>query len=104
MQAIDVPSLGRRAAGTEEAGAAAPARPGPRVRVDGKGFARGGRRLRVQGVTYGPFAPGGDGEPFPAPEQARADFAAMRAAEVNAVRAYHVPPEWLLRLADEDGV
>ena len=40
-----------------------------RVRVDGKFFARGGQRLRVQGVTYGPFAPDADGEPFPAPER-----------------------------------
>ena len=35
----------------------APTFPGP-VRVDGKQLARGGRRLRVQGVTYGPFPPG----------------------------------------------
>jgi GT2 family glycosyltransferase len=77
---------------------------GKRVRVDGKRFARGGERFRVQGITYGPFAPNGKGEPFPEPERTRADFAAMRAAGVNAVRTYHLPPEWFLALAGEEGL
>jgi GT2 family glycosyltransferase len=72
-----------------------------RIGVDGKFFARGGQRVRVQGVTYGPFAPGTDGQPFPEPARVIAHFAAMRAAAVNAIRTYHVPPEWLLQLADE---
>jgi GT2 family glycosyltransferase len=75
-----------------------------RLRVDGKYFARGGRRVRVQGVTYGPFAPNDNGEPFPAPDRIRDDFARMRALGVNAVRTYHVPPEWFLDLADDGGV
>ena len=33
----------------------------------------------------------------------RDDFALMRAAGINAIRTYHVPPEWLLDLADEHG-
>src|SRR5262249_52034650 len=69
-----------------------------------KFFARDGRRLRIQGVTYGPFAPGADGQPFPGPGQARADLAAMRDAGVNAFRTYHLPPGWLLDLADEEGL
>jgi O-antigen biosynthesis protein len=80
------------------------AEPTDRVRVEGKLFARGGRRLRVRGVTYGPFAPDARGEPFPAPGQVRADFAGMRDAGINAVRTYHVPPEWFLSLADEEGL
>jgi GT2 family glycosyltransferase len=75
-----------------------------RVRVDGKLLTRGGKRLRVQGVTYGPFAPNGAGEPFPDAGQVRDDFARMRAAGVNAVRTYHLPPEWFLSLADQEGV
>src|SRR5262245_34672552 len=85
--------------GTPPAPPQAPAR--HRARVDGKFFARGGRRLRVQGVTYGPFAPAADGEPFPPPARAAEDFALMAAAGINAIRTYHPPPEWLLRLADE---
>src|SRR5262245_51393063 len=63
-----------------------------RVRVDGKFLARGRRRLRVQGVTYGPFAPGADGEPFPALATVDEDFACMQVAGINALRTYHVPP------------
>jgi beta-galactosidase/beta-glucuronidase len=58
----------------------------------------------VQGVTYGPFAPDSDGLPFPAKEQVDEDFRGMLAARVNAIRTYHIPPAWLLRLADERGM
>jgi GT2 family glycosyltransferase len=75
--------------------------PRARASVDGKFLARGGRRLRVRGVTYGPFAPGAGGEPFPPPDRVVEDFARMRAVGINAVRTYHLPPEWFLRLADE---
>ncbi|HXG08646.1 MAG TPA: glycosyltransferase [Gemmataceae bacterium] len=75
-----------------------------RVQVDGKFFSRGGRRLRIRGVTYGPFAPSERGEPFPAPDRVRADLGRMRAIGINAIRTYHVPPEWLLALADEEGM
>ena len=74
---------------------------GPRPVLDGKFFRRDGQRMRVQGVTYGPFAPDADGEPFPSAQRADDDFAAMREAGVNAIRTYHVPPSWLLDLADE---
>jgi GT2 family glycosyltransferase len=75
-----------------------------RVRTDGKLLRRGGQRLRVQGVTYGPFAPNAAGEPFPDAARAHDDFARMRAAGVNAVRTYHLPPEWFLSLADQEGL
>jgi GT2 family glycosyltransferase len=80
------------------------ARAAGRVRVDGKFFARRGRRVRVQGVTYGPFAPDVAGQTFLTPQRVRQDFAGMRAAGVNAVRTYHAPPEWFLHLADEEGL
>jgi GT2 family glycosyltransferase len=72
-----------------------------RVQVDGKLFSRSGQRLRVQGVTYGPFAPNGAGEPLPNLGQVRDDFTDMRLAGINAIRTYHAPPAWLLDLADE---
>jgi GT2 family glycosyltransferase len=80
--------------------------PPPRARaeVDGKFLARGGRRLQLRGVTYGPFAANADGHPFPDPGRAAADFRLMQAAEINSVRTYHVPPRWLLELADEHGI
>jgi GT2 family glycosyltransferase len=75
-----------------------------RVRVDGKFFARGRQRVCIHGVIYGPFAPDQDGQPFPAPPLVREDLARMRAAGINSIRTYHVPPEWLLDLANESGM
>ena len=60
--------------------------------------------MRVQGVTYGPFAPDANGESFPSARRADDDFAAMREAGVNSIRTYHVPPGWLLDLADGHGL
>jgi GT2 family glycosyltransferase len=73
---------------------------GLRVRVDGKYFARGPQRLRLQGVTYGPFAPNADGDAFPTQAQVCDDLQRMRDAGINALRTYHVPPQWLLEVAD----
>jgi O-antigen biosynthesis protein len=82
-------------------GVVSPPAPDSRVRVDGKRLIRHGRGFRVQGVTYGPFAPGSDGVHLPSPDRVADDFARMRDAEVNSLRTYHVPPEWFLRLAGE---
>src|SRR5262249_1214595 len=78
-----------------------PAPSGGRWRVDGKYFARGNERVRSRGVTYGPFAPTAEGQPFAAPAQVVEDFARMRAGALNTIRTYHLPPEWLLQLAEE---
>lgn len=75
-----------------------------RVRVDGKFFARGATRVRVRGVTYGPFPPDEEGRPFPPMARVSADFDVMADASVNSIRTYHVPPEGLLELADARGI
>jgi GT2 family glycosyltransferase len=75
-----------------------------RIRTDGRAFAQGGRGLRVQGVTYGPFAPDALGDPFPSPPCVQRDFTLMRAAGVNAIRVYHAPPAWFLEAAEEQGI
>src|SRR5262249_45195777 len=62
------------------------------------------QQMRIHGMTYGPFAADADGQPFPAPHLVREDFARMQAVGINAIRTYHVPPEWLLHLADESGM
>lgn len=74
------------------------------VRVDGKFFSAGGRRFRVQGVTYGPFAPDAAGEPFPVAAPMRDDFARMLDAGINAIRTYHLPPARLFDEAGERGL
>ncbi|MGO9913631.1 MAG: glycosyltransferase [Isosphaeraceae bacterium] len=72
-----------------------------KVRVDGKFFSRGGQRIRIQGVTYGPFAPDAEGQPFPMRSRVQEDFTLMRGGGINAIRTYHVPSEWFFRLAEE---
>src|SRR5688572_13594991 len=75
-----------------------------RVRVDGRRLRRGNEPFRVQGVTYGPFAPDNDGMQFPSIGRVRDDFDQMASAGINAIRVYHVPPRWLLEAGDEKGI
>ena len=81
------------------AGAAGPAC-GGRPTVVGKFLFVGERKLTIRGVTYGPLRGPDDGDGW-AQNTVRADFAAMRAAGINAVRVYTVPPRWLLDAALE---
>lgn len=83
---------------------ARPSAGGPRPHVDGKFLAVGDERLWVAGVTYGTFAPGADGHGFGSRATVEADFEAMRANGINAVRTYAVPPRWLLDAALTHGL
>jgi GT2 family glycosyltransferase len=75
------------------------------IQVDGKFFARDGRRFPVRGVTYGTFAPREpDGVRFPTRPQMKTDLVAMREAGFNTVRTYTTPPEDLLDFAGECGL
>lgn len=75
-----------------------------RVQVHGKSLAIDGRRMRINGVTYGPFALNAAGEPFPAAERVQRDFGMMHATGINSIRTYHLPPEWVMESADEAGI
>lgn len=72
--------------------------------VSGKFFRLGASKYYVKGVTYGPFGPNPDGEPFPRREQAARDLAQVKDLGANLLRVYHVPPRWLLDLADSAGL
>ena len=74
-----------------------------RPQVHGKFFRRGDEKLYLRGMTYGPFRPGADGEPYD-PPRVRDDFARMAAAGVNTIRVYTPPPEWLLDSAADHGL
>jgi O-antigen biosynthesis protein len=76
----------------------------PRIHVDGMRFRQATQPIRLQGVTYGPFAPGEDGTQFPSAARLRSDFGQMMSAGFNAIRVYHVPPQRLLQVADEQGM
>jgi hypothetical protein len=56
-----------------------------RVRVDGKFFRAGDAKFFPKGVTYGPFAPDGNGETFGSPGQVEKDFALIHALNANLV-------------------
>jgi len=88
-------------------GAAAPERrerPAGRPEARGKFLFRGTEKLYVKGVTYGTFATDPDGRELHDPNLVQADFEAMAAHGVNAVRTYTVPPCWLLDLAAENAL
>jgi GT2 family glycosyltransferase len=74
-----------------------------RPSVQGKFLAAGGEKLYVKGVTYGTFATDDRGIEQHDADQVRADFEAMAANEINAIRTYTVPPRWLLDIAEEQG-
>ncbi len=71
-----------------------------RLIVSGKFFQINHRKFYAKGVAYGPFAPNFDGEPFASREQTARDFEMIRSLGANLLRIYHVPPRWLLDLAD----
>ncbi|MGN6170012.1 MAG: glycosyltransferase [Solirubrobacteraceae bacterium] len=77
-------------------------RDAPRPWVRGKAIYRGEEKLTIKGVTYGPLG-SGPGWGFD-PGTAAADFKAMAAAGINAIRLYAPPPTWLLDLAHEHGL
>jgi len=87
----DAPPAADAAAPTPRARDTVDARP----RVAGKFLYAGDEKLWIRGVTYGTFRPGPGGD-YPGPERIEADFSAMAAAGINAVRVYTVPPRALL--------
>ncbi len=76
----------------------------PGLRVDGRFFRDGADKFYVKGITYGPFAVGSHGGPFPETETVARDFALMTEAGINTVRVFTVPPVWLLDAAAKAGL
>lgn len=70
-----------------------------RATTQGKFLFVGEDKLYIKGVSYGTFAESEPGVAFPTPTVVERDFALMRDADINTVRVYTVPPEWLLDLA-----
>ncbi|MEJ7843375.1 MAG: glycosyltransferase, partial [Rubrobacter sp.] len=72
--------------------------------MSGKFLFVGKDKFYVRGVTYGTFRPDADGSHYPEPEAVERDFAQMQANGLNALRAYTVPPRWLLDAARRHGL
>ncbi len=74
---------------------------GTRVTARGKFFFCGSEKFFLKAVTYGPFAPGPDGAPFPRPHLVRRDFELIEQMGANGIRVFGSPPRWLLDFAVE---
>src|SRR5260370_20992120 len=72
------------------------------LQAKGRSLLRGGEKLSVRGVTYGPFGPAGSDSEYHNARRVERDFADMVSANVNAFRTYTVPPGWFLDLAEHD--
>ncbi|SDT89280.1 Glycosyltransferase, GT2 family [Verrucomicrobium sp. GAS474] len=85
----------------ESEGCTVPAFPTlPRIEVRAKFFFEGDRKYVLQGVTYGPFRPRGEGLPcFPTADEVFRDFDLMAPLGINTIRIYHTPPKWFLDIA-----
>ncbi len=88
---------------SERTVASGPGTAAVRPRVSGKFIFVGKDEFYVRGFTYGTFRPDADGNHYPEPEAGERDFARMAANGLNAVRAYTVPPRWLLDAARRHG-
>ena len=75
-----------------------------RLEARGKFFFAGSEKVRLNGVTYGPFAPDGRGDQFPDPKQVETDLGLMAELGGNTLWTFTVPPRWLLDLAAERGL
>jgi len=78
--------------------------PVPRPRVCGKHVFVGVETLWIRGVTYGPFRPDENGEPYPPADVVERDFRHIRASGLNAIRTYTVPPRRVLDAALRHGL
>ncbi|HEY3913367.1 MAG TPA: glycoside hydrolase family 2 TIM barrel-domain containing protein, partial [Verrucomicrobiae bacterium] len=76
----------------------------PRPAVSGKFFRLGQAKFYLKGLTYGPFRLGPDGSPFPSAADTQRDFEQIRTLGANTLRIYHVPPRWLLDMAQLYGL
>lgn len=95
-------TIGSPAAG-ERSSATVPG-PRPRPKVAGPFLWLGDEKFVVKAVTYGSFAADAAGAMFPPLEVVRRDLRAMRSANVNTIRTYTPPPDWLLEEARHCGL
>lgn len=63
-----------------------------------------GDKVILQGITYGPFPPNGEGVPWPEEDQMRADLAYIRGLGFNTLRVYEAPHALLLHACEASGL
>ncbi len=75
-----------------------------RLQTKGLHFYAGDQKWLARGVTYGPFEPDRDGNPYPDTERLEADFGMIRELGANCLRLYALPTEELARAAERHGL
>jgi glycosyltransferase involved in cell wall biosynthesis len=75
-----------------------------RVVADGRFLSLRGTTFVVKGVTYGSFAPRGDGRLFPESDRIESDLNTIAACGFNTVRLYNPPPVELLDVSRDLGL
>src|SRR5687767_13371207 len=72
------------------------------LRVEGPWFRdTEGRKALLRGVTYGPFKPNAQGDPWPEDARLRADLAHIRALGFNSLRIYESPTDAMLQACED---
>jgi O-antigen biosynthesis protein len=75
-----------------------------KIQVKGKFLYKGHQKFYIKGVTYGTFDPGENNCQFPPLHVVEQDFYLMASNGFNSVRTYTVPPNWLLDVAQKNGL
>lgn len=75
-----------------------------RLRVSGKFLRIGDAKVRLRGISYGPFRPNTAGAPFPEDSQLTSDFEHLSVLKFDTVRLYDSPSDHLLSEAQRLGL
>lgn len=75
-----------------------------RLRVSGKFLRVGDEKVRLRGISYGPFRPNSTGAPFPEDACLTNDLEHLSARQFDTVRLHHPPSSQLLNEAERLGL
>ncbi len=75
-----------------------------RLRVSGKFLRVGEEKVRLRGISYGPFRPNATGDPFPEDSRLTCDLEHLWALKFDTVRLYDPPSKHLLSEAQRLGL
>ena len=75
-----------------------------RLRVSGKFLRIGDAKVRLRGISYGPFRPNTAGAPFPEDSQLTSDLEHLGTLQFDTIRLYDSPSDHLLKEAQRLGL
>ena len=75
-----------------------------RLRVSGKFLRVGDEKVRLRGISYGPFRPNSAGFPFPEDSRLTSDLEHLSVLKFDTIRLYDSPSDHLLSEAQRLGL